>query len=174
MTTIGPLRRPPEPGITSLHNKLGGGDVGMCIARLSFKVIPPSSAKPLDVTGISKSSGSQKFSYLVFRVEQFQLVVHQGVLRALLLSQCALFLQLGTPEGFDRVHRGAGTARHHVLLPCSLLISYGPAWPHLTLSSGTIYIPAALSLPPLPVLLNHISEDDACRLLWPTANDAQT
>ena len=45
--------------------------------------------------------------------------------------------------------------RHIALRHCAstrgaaaMLISYGPAWPHLTLSSGTIYIPAALSLPP--------------------------
>ena len=43
---------------------------------------------------------------------------------------------------------------HIVLRQCAstraaaMLVSYGPPWPHLTRSCGTINIPAALSLPP--------------------------
>jgi len=39
--------------------------------------------------------------------------------------------------------------RHaHIPCACTVLMSIGPAWPHLTHSCGTIHIPAALSLPP--------------------------
>ena len=44
--------------------------------------------------------------------------------------------------------------RHIVLRQCAstraaaMFVSHGPTWRHLTLSSGTIHIPAALSLPP--------------------------
>ncbi len=46
-------------------------------------------------------------SYLVLRVEEFELIIHERIFGALLLAQSALLLQLGAPEGLDAVHGGA-------------------------------------------------------------------
>ena len=99
MTRIGPLGRSPETEITSLHSKAGVDRCATGVSRL-FAIVGKTS-------GCHWHLKSEKSSYLVFRVEQFQLVVHQGILRTLLFPQCTLFLQLRTPKGLDRVHGGA-------------------------------------------------------------------
>ena len=45
--------------------------------------------------------------YLIFRVEQFQLIVHQSVLGGLFLAESALLLELRAPECLDAVHGAA-------------------------------------------------------------------
>jgi hypothetical protein len=45
--------------------------------------------------------------YLILRIEQLELIVHERIFGALLFAQRALLLQLRAPEGFDAVHGGA-------------------------------------------------------------------
>lgn len=48
-----------------------------------------------------------KWSYLILRVEEFELVAHERVLGRLLLPKGALLLELRAPKGLDAVHAGA-------------------------------------------------------------------